>query len=80
MSGLGDLCNCRAVCGDVDDEYGTCKGLRRPPSPPLVEVVLVPRRPTPALWEHVPGLGWRNMMPRADGSLDLTVYGSEEER
>ncbi len=37
-------CNCVQTCGDADDEEGTCKGLRRAPEPPLVEIVLVPRR------------------------------------
>lgn len=40
-----DPCGCAQLCGgDGDSEGpGTCKGLPRPPEPPLVEIVLVPR-------------------------------------
>jgi hypothetical protein len=38
-------CNCTAICMDADDEEGTCKGLPMPPREPLVEFIVVPRRP-----------------------------------
>lgn len=34
-------CNCRKLCGDINDEIGVCKSLPRPPEPPLVEIVTV---------------------------------------
>lgn len=39
-------CRCRDKCGDDGDVDGPgmCKGLPRMPEPPLVEIVLVPRR------------------------------------
>jgi hypothetical protein len=38
-------CGCASYCGDDGDTEGpgVCKGLPRPPAPPLVEVILVPR-------------------------------------
>jgi hypothetical protein len=42
-------CLCERYCGDVDEPedgpkpWPVCKGLRRAPKPPLVEVVLVHR-------------------------------------
>lgn len=38
-------CGCSRFCGDDGDVDGPgiCKGLNRPPDPPLVEIVLVPR-------------------------------------
>ena len=38
-----DACSCLNTCGDAVGEEGVCKGLRRTPEPPLVEVVLVHR-------------------------------------
>lgn len=39
-------CGCHEKCGDDGDidGPGTCKGLPGMPEPPLVEIVLVPRR------------------------------------
>jgi hypothetical protein len=43
------VCACQHKCGDVAEEKdvsdAVCKNLPRPPKPPLVEIVLVPRRP-----------------------------------
>jgi hypothetical protein len=40
-------CACRQVCGDVaecdDSSLAVCKGLRRAPEPPLVEIMVVHR-------------------------------------
>lgn len=44
---MSKACLCHEWCGDVPEEkdpYGVCKGLRREPKPPLVEIVLVHRR------------------------------------
>lgn len=41
-----DACGCSEKCGDDGDHEGpgVCRGLPLPPRPPLVEIVLVPRR------------------------------------
>jgi hypothetical protein len=43
---MSALCKCRVHCGDDGDSEGpgTCKGLPLAKKPPLVEIVLVPRR------------------------------------
>ena len=47
-NGGRELCGCAVHCGDDGDidGPGTCKGLPSEPKPPLVEIVLVPKRDT----------------------------------
>jgi hypothetical protein len=44
---VSDRCGCHRFCGDVpeceDSEFAVCKGLDRPPEPPLVVCYVVHR-------------------------------------